>query len=557
MSFTPVTNATGTAIITVTADNGQAQNNLVTQAFTVTVKPVYLAPTLNALGNVSINENVGVQTVNLSGISLGSGSTLVVTASSSNPALIPNPAVTYTSPTSTGSLSFTPVTNATGTATITVTANNGQAQNNLVTQAFTVTVASIYKAPTLAPLKNVAIKKNGKVSSTLTASTSQSSQSAAQIVSLTGISLGSGSNLTITASSSNPALIPNPAVDYVSPSATGSLTLTPAQNLTGAATVTVTADNGQPLNNITTQTFEVTVLPPNLLPTLDPIADLTLDYNAAAQVVGLSGIAAGVNSTGHKIQITAVSSNPKVVPNPKVDYINPQASGSLIVKPAPKASGTAVITVKVNDGGKTNNIFIETFTVTVLPNQMPTMDPIAGLILSYNSAAQTINLSGIGPGASGEIQKLTITAVSSNPKVVPSPKMNYINPQTNGSLTVKPVLKASGTAIITVKVNDGGKTNNIFTQTFTVTVLPLTPPPASVSVQPLLVPAILTSAMDASGRFSLTVTGASDNQYVVEASSDLVHWTPVYTNTASFTFVDDQAGQFAKRFYRTESVLVP
>ena len=43
-----------------------------------------------------------------------------ITASSSNTGLIPNPSVTYTSPNATGSLSYTPVANASGTATITV-----------------------------------------------------------------------------------------------------------------------------------------------------------------------------------------------------------------------------------------------------------------------------------------------------------------------------------------------------------------------------------------------------------------------------------------------------
>ena len=37
--------------------------------------------------------------------------TLTVTATSSNPALIPNPTVTYTSPNATGSLTYTPVAN--------------------------------------------------------------------------------------------------------------------------------------------------------------------------------------------------------------------------------------------------------------------------------------------------------------------------------------------------------------------------------------------------------------------------------------------------------------
>ena len=50
-----------------------------------------------------------IQTINLTGIAAGGSETqtLTVTATSSNPALIPNPTVTYTSPNATGSLSYT------------------------------------------------------------------------------------------------------------------------------------------------------------------------------------------------------------------------------------------------------------------------------------------------------------------------------------------------------------------------------------------------------------------------------------------------------------------
>ena len=49
----------------------------------------------------------------------------------------------------------------------------------------------------------------------------------------------------------------------------------------------------------------------------------------------------------------------------------------------------------------------------------------------------------------------------------------------------------------------------------------------------------------------MTVTGTSGFKYVVQASSDLVNWVPVLTNTSPFTFVDTNASQFNQRFYRT------
>ena len=102
------------------------------------------------------------QTVNLSNITPGLGDTgqlVTVSATSSNPALIPNPAVTYTNfdsfgnPNTTGSLSYIPVPNASGTATITVTVmDNGGTANggiNTFSQTFTVTVTPVNQQPTL------------------------------------------------------------------------------------------------------------------------------------------------------------------------------------------------------------------------------------------------------------------------------------------------------------------------------------------------------------------------------------------------------------------------
>jgi hypothetical protein len=98
-------------------------------------------------------EDAGAQTVNLTGIAAGGGETqvLTVTATSSNTGLIPNPTVTYTSAGTTGSLSYTPVANANGTAiiTVTVTDDGGTANSGVATttRTFTVAVTAVNDAP--------------------------------------------------------------------------------------------------------------------------------------------------------------------------------------------------------------------------------------------------------------------------------------------------------------------------------------------------------------------------------------------------------------------------
>ena len=102
---------------------------------------------------------------------------------------------------------------------------------------------------------------------------------ASATVNLTGISAGpfETQTITITATSSNPTVVPNPTVNYTSPQTTGSLTITPSPNQLGAAVITVTVkDDGGILNggnDTFVRTFTVIV---NDAPILDATKTPTL-----------------------------------------------------------------------------------------------------------------------------------------------------------------------------------------------------------------------------------------------------------------------------------------
>lgn len=100
-------------------------------------------PTLNALTSYTMCQDAPTTTVSLSGISDGSASeaqTVQVYGYSSNTTLMPNPVITYTSPSSTGVLSFKPNAGQSGTSVVTVYANDGGPNNSYIAQTFTVTV---------------------------------------------------------------------------------------------------------------------------------------------------------------------------------------------------------------------------------------------------------------------------------------------------------------------------------------------------------------------------------------------------------------------------------
>jgi len=113
--------------------------------------PANSKPLLNQnISDLSIDEDSGERTVSFTGVADGdfhANQTLTVIATSDNTSLIPHPTVTYTSPDTTGTITFTPVPETHGTINLTVkvTDNGGSANGGIdtVSATFKVTVNPI------------------------------------------------------------------------------------------------------------------------------------------------------------------------------------------------------------------------------------------------------------------------------------------------------------------------------------------------------------------------------------------------------------------------------
>jgi hypothetical protein len=201
--------------------------------------------------------------------------------------------------------------------------------------------------------------------------------------------------------------------------------------------------------------------PVNQAPTIDPISNpAAILEDAGQQTINLTGITAGAGEA-QALTVTATSSNPGLIPNPTVSYASPANTGSLSYTPVANQSGSATITVIVQDDGGTTNGGINTssrsFTATVTPvNDPPTLDPIADPApITLNAGQQTINLTGISAGP-GETQALAVTATSGNTALIPDPTVSYTSPASTGSLSYTAVTDQSGSAILSVSVRDAG-----------------------------------------------------------------------------------------------------
>ncbi|WP_310396935.1 FG-GAP-like repeat-containing protein [Hymenobacter sp.] len=373
-----------------------ATGNLVVYRYTGLGPNVNNPPTLNALADLTLDEDAPQQTVALGGISNGgdAGQAVTITAVSDDPGLIPNPTIAYFSPTSTGTLRFQPAPDAFGTCLISVTAADGQAQGGTVVRTFRVTVNPVNDAPTLDAIPDVIITtvqtSDFQVSVPLSGITSGAANEN-QVLSLSAIS-------SVTQAGGG---LPNGTFTYTSPAATGEYQL--PLNIFGGlarllATVTITVNDGQASNSTTSRTFRVYYNPggtapnqPASPPTLDPIADVTASRALTTQVpVALTGIADGDPNQVLPLTVTAISSDPSLVSLDAVSYGSPAATGAIPYAISSTRGGTATVSVTVSNGQAQNGTITRSFSVTVpaAPVVSGTRNPAgAGMVSLYPNPA--------------------------------------------------------------------------------------------------------------------------------------------------------------------------
>src|SRR5439155_1534072 len=146
-------------------------------------------------------------------------------------------------------------------------------------------------------------------------------------------------------------------------------------------------------------------------------------------------------------------------------------SRTATITPAANQTGTATITLTVNDGALTAS---DTFVLAVnAVNTAPTIANIADQTIAGDTSTGALSLTGgDGETAAGS---LTLSGSSSNPTLVPNGNIVFGGSGSSRTVTVTPAANQAGTATIGVTVSDGALTAS---DTFVLTVSPL-PPPAN------------------------------------------------------------------------------
>ncbi|MBP8972613.1 MAG: pilus assembly protein N-terminal domain-containing protein [Anaerolineae bacterium] len=440
----------GTANITVTASDGKGGE--IKTAFLVRVGKPNLPPIVGTIPAQTLAVGGTLDVPYLA--SDPDGDAMTQTASSDTPGVV---TASVTAP---GIIRLAGV--SAGTATVTLTLNDGINAPTLTT--FAVTVVAGNAAPTISPLGPQTMGAGETRDVPYVATDPDGDALSASVF--------SDNTNVVTAALGQPSLIRLSAVGA------------------GTATVTLTVDDGK--NPPVSASFTVSVAAANLPPAVETIFPQTLGAGDSLDVPYTA-----VDPEGDTLTATVS------VDNPTVATAAIYAPGTISLTGV--SAGSATVTLSVTDG--THPAVTMPFTATVVANAPPSVAPLGTQVLGPGEA-RDVPYTASDP----EGDPLTATASSDNPGVVAA----AVN--VPGLITLNAV--GAGAATVTLSVSDG--VNAPVTTSFAVTVSQPNMPP---SVAPLgtqvLGPGeardVPYTASDPEGD-PLTATASSDNPGVVAAA---------------------------------------
>jgi hypothetical protein len=406
--------------------------------FVITGTGITSPPTITDIVNQTINANSSTGALAFTVGDLDTSPlSLTVSGASSNTLLVPNANIVFGGSGTDRTVTVTPASNQSGTATITVTVNDG---GTPVNDSFLLTVNAF---PTISNITNQNTDEDtalGPLDFTI------------------GDAETAASSLTVTGSSSNQALVPNANIVFGGSGANRDVTITPAANLFGSATITVTVSDGLAS---TTDTFLLSVVSVNDLPTITPISNQTINEDTATAALAVT--VGDVETPAANLQLSGSSNNQTVVPNTNIVFGGSGANRTVTVVPASNQSGVAIITVSVSDGiDSADSIFVLTVNAV---NDAPTISNITSQSMNEDTTSAPIAFT-IGDVESAAAN-LIVTASSSNTTLVPNGNIVLGGAGEDRSVTITPAADQWGTTTITINVSDGTATN---TESFVLTV---------------------------------------------------------------------------------------
>ena len=347
----PLTNLTQgtTYYFALTAYNSAGLESDFSQEINYTPASSNTPPHISELTDRAISEDTGTGLISFTVNDAESPNSLVVSTTSSDPALVPEGSMIPGGSGTNRTLSVTPALNQSGTAMITVSVSDGQLSAN---NSFVLTVNPVNDAPTIANMADRTIDQNTSTGPI-------------------GFTIGdvdtAATNLVLSAGSSNPSLVPIQSIVFGGSGSSRTVNVSPATNQTGAATISVMVSDGE---RSATDSWVLTVratASSNAPPVLSTVRSTTIFSGGTSLPLRFS--LSDAESPPDTLRVWAVSSNPSLIPESNIAF---QGSGSnrTLTVTAANLTGTATITLNAEDsrGGQTSGSF--GVTVSARPGQL-------------------------------------------------------------------------------------------------------------------------------------------------------------------------------------------
>lgn len=337
MTLTPPTGQTGTVEVALVVHDGQL--SAVTYMQVMIENPQ--SPVTNFRPEISWiadQRSTPGAAVNNIAFTVGdietSATSLTVSASSSNATLLPLSGITFGGSGTGRTLSLNPAAGQSGLSTITLTVSDGV---RTCATAFTLTVAAAVPGNTPPMIQSIAGEAlplgNGFGSLPLIVRDSEQAES----------------TLSLSATSSNPGLVPVSGIVFGGQNYGRTIQVTPASGQSGRVTITVTVSDG---TNTSSIAFVLDVVGGNSLPSIQELPSV-LHASLGDPPEPLSFTIADAESIPSDLRITASSSNTTLLPNANISLGGSGANRALTLMPASGQTGAATVTLLLRDADLT------------------------------------------------------------------------------------------------------------------------------------------------------------------------------------------------------------
>lgn len=351
-------------------------------------------------------------------------------------------------------------------------------------------------------------------------------------------------SLTVSAFTTDDALLPNSGLALGGSGADRTLVITSAVGQTGSVEVALVVSDGL-LSAVTylQVTIENPVATVNHRPGISWIADQRATPGAAIPALAFTVMDA--ETIPATLTVTAESSNPTLLPVANIALTSGSASRTVTLTPAIGESGSTTVTLTVSDGEKTRaTSFTVTIASTLAGNTASMIQGIANETIISGSTYGPWPLV-IKDTESAE-SALTLSATSSNPTLVPTANIIFGGQSWGRTVTVTPAAGQLGRGVITLAVSDGSNTSST---SFVLDVVNGNTPPAISALPTIHTPslgntpqAVAFNVSDAETAVAdLRVTASSSNTALVLAANITLGGSGA-NRTATITPVSGQTG---------------